>query len=336
MFHDVGKSLHPEFLCGKSAGGPKPSRQPHPEISAQVIIEHVPNGLKMAAKTSFGGRHSQLYRRTSRHKPDLLPNINAHPGRRCDELWSIKSQFRYPGPKPQTRETALLMLADGCEAKARADRARNEEEIEKIVRYIFDRTLSANQLDECDLTLHDLELIHVSFVETLKSFFHSRITYPEEKLSLVTERRSRYAALSGAKRALATSTRYANYKKASLQACPQSAQVHAPARRSALCTVSRFRSTRTSRAVSSRNFCARPQKPPSTINRPAPAHSPFLSAVMRLSKISTDSFWATTIPPMYYPSLQEADDPDAAGRYFVILPSPIHAPPLSTGRRSCP
>ena len=79
------------------------------------------------------------------------------------------------------------MLADGCEAKARADRPRTEEEIEKIVRYIFDRTMSANQLDECDLTMHDLELIRESFVETLKSFFHSRITYPEEKLPLVTQ-----------------------------------------------------------------------------------------------------------------------------------------------------
>jgi membrane-associated HD superfamily phosphohydrolase len=79
------------------------------------------------------------------------------------------------------------MLADGCEAKSRSDRPRTGEEIEKIVKYIIDRSLSSNQLDECELTLHDLRLVRESFNETLKGFFHSRIVYPEEKLPVVTD-----------------------------------------------------------------------------------------------------------------------------------------------------
>lgn len=187
MFHDVGKSLHPEFYIENQLEGQNPHDGLRPEVSAQVIIEHVPNGLKMAAKH----RLPRVVRNCIAEHHGT--NLTYYQYQRAvqdaggDESLVDKSKYHYPGPKPQSRETALLMLADGCEAKARADRPRNEEEISKIVRYIFDRTLSANQLDECDLTMHDLELIRESFVETLKSFFHSRITYPEEKLPLVTQ-----------------------------------------------------------------------------------------------------------------------------------------------------
>jgi membrane-associated HD superfamily phosphohydrolase len=79
------------------------------------------------------------------------------------------------------------MLADGTEAKSRSDRPRAEEEIEKIVKYIIDRSLAANQLDECDLTLHDLKLVRESFIDTLKGFYHARLTYPEETIETVTD-----------------------------------------------------------------------------------------------------------------------------------------------------
>lgn len=186
MFHDVGKATHPEFFIENQIEGQNPHDGMLPEVSAQVIIEHVTDGLKMAKKHrlprvihSFISQHHG----TNLTYYQYQRAIKAAGG---DELKVDKGQFRYPGPKPQTRESALLMLADGCESKSRADRPRNEEEIEKIVRYIIDRTLAANQLDECDLTVHDLKLVRESFVDTLKSFFHSRLTYPEERLPLVT------------------------------------------------------------------------------------------------------------------------------------------------------
>jgi hypothetical protein len=86
--------------------------------------------------------------------------------------------FTYPGPKPQSLETALLMLADGCEAKARADNPTTTDEIDKIARYIINRRLRQGQLDECNLSLTDLNTVRESFVNTLKGFFHSRLQYP--------------------------------------------------------------------------------------------------------------------------------------------------------------
>jgi hypothetical protein len=187
MFHDVGKAIHPEYFVENQIDGQNPHDQLLPAVSAQVIIEHVPNGLKMAAKH----RLPQVVRNciAEHHGTNLTfyqyqRAVKAAAG---DDRLVDKSTFHYPGPKPQSRETALLMLADGCEAKSRSDRPRNEEEIEKIVRYIIDRTLASNQLDECDLTMHDIKIIRESFVETLKSFFHSRLTYPEEKLPQVSD-----------------------------------------------------------------------------------------------------------------------------------------------------
>jgi hypothetical protein len=87
--------------------------------------------------------------------------------------------FTYPGPKPQSSETALLMLADGCDAKARADNPTATDEIDDIVRYIINRRLRQGQLDECNLSLTDLDKVRGSFVNTLTGFFHSRLQYPK-------------------------------------------------------------------------------------------------------------------------------------------------------------
>ncbi|HEY4721384.1 MAG TPA: HDIG domain-containing metalloprotein, partial [Anaerolineae bacterium] len=182
MFHDVGKAIHPEYFVENQIEGQNPHDGLLPEVSAQCIIEHIPNGLKMAQKH----RLPQVVRDciAEHHGTNLTyfqyqRALSAVGG---DDSQIDKTKFRYPGPKPQTKETALLMLADGCEAKSRSDRPRTGEEIEKIVKYIIDRSLSSNQLDECELTLHDLRLVRESFNETLKGFFHSRIVYPEEKL----------------------------------------------------------------------------------------------------------------------------------------------------------
>ncbi|MBM4422884.1 MAG: HDIG domain-containing protein [Chloroflexi bacterium] len=187
LFHDVGKAIHPEYYVENQIEGQNPHDGLLPEVSAQVIIEHVPNGLRMAAKHRLP---SVIRDCIAQHHGTNLTYfqyqraVGAVGG---DESKVDKSKFRYPGPKPQTRETALLMLADGCEAKSRSDRPRTKEELEKIVKYIIDRSVAATQLDECSLTLHDLKLIRESFNETLKGFFHSRIVYPEEKLNIVSD-----------------------------------------------------------------------------------------------------------------------------------------------------
>lgn len=187
LFHDIGKSLHPEYFVENQIEGENPHDGFLPEISAQCIIQHVPDGLKMAAK-----------HRLPRAIRDCIAehhgtNIARYQYQRAaqmadgDESKVDKSKFTYPGPKPQTKETALLMLADGCEAKSRSDLPRNVEEIEKIVKSIIDSRLAWGQLTECGLTLQELEQARLSFVETLQGFFHSRLKYPEEKVEQIEE-----------------------------------------------------------------------------------------------------------------------------------------------------
>jgi membrane-associated HD superfamily phosphohydrolase len=87
--------------------------------------------------------------------------------------------FRYPGPRPQSRETALLMLADGCQARARADLPQNDEELAMLVRKVITYCQQEGQLDDTRLTLRDLTVITETFVKTLQNTYHPRIRYPE-------------------------------------------------------------------------------------------------------------------------------------------------------------
>ena len=91
----------------------------------------------------------------------------------------MNQHFRYPGPKPQSKETAILMLADSCEARARAELPANADEMRLLVEKVIDRCLREGQLENSPLTLKDLNLIKESFITTLKNAHHPRIVYPE-------------------------------------------------------------------------------------------------------------------------------------------------------------
>ena len=91
------------------------------------------------------------------------------------------ANFTYPGPTPRSKETALLMLADGTEARARANTPRSDEEIIDVINNVFDTVQSTGQLDDTDLTLKDLQTIKQSFFNTLKQSYHPRIKYPEQR-----------------------------------------------------------------------------------------------------------------------------------------------------------
>ncbi len=187
LFHDVGKALYPEYFVENQIEGENPHDGFLPEVSAQCIIQHVPDGLKMAAKHRLPRAIRDCI---AEHHGTNIANFQYQRALKAangDQTKVDKAKFRYPGPKPQSKETALLMLADGCEAKSRADLPRNGEEIEKIVKTIIDSRLAGGQLTECSLTLQELELARQSFVETLQGFFHSRLKYPEEKIEQIEE-----------------------------------------------------------------------------------------------------------------------------------------------------
>lgn len=180
LFHDVGKGLHPEYFIENQITKENPHDAFPPDVSAEHIINHVRDGLRLAAKHRLP---SVICACIAEHHGDSITYFQYQRALKMangDETIVAKEKFRYPGPKPRSKETVLLMLADGCEAKSRSDLPRNVEDIEKIVKYVFDLRLSTGQLDECNITMHELRLAQVSFVETLKGFFHARLKYPEE------------------------------------------------------------------------------------------------------------------------------------------------------------
>lgn len=176
-YHDVGKLTHPYFFIENQLDG---SVNPHdnlePLASAQALHNHVSDGLKLAQKyhlpleiQAFISEHHGTTRAGSPYGRAL----KANPELKSD------APFRYKGPRPRSRETAILMLADGCEAFVRARKPATPEEMTELINKIVVDRLNDHQLDNSDLTLRDIDLVRQSFAETLRGLYHPRIDYPE-------------------------------------------------------------------------------------------------------------------------------------------------------------
>jgi putative nucleotidyltransferase with HDIG domain len=192
-YHDVGKLANPLAFIENQAGGDNIHDQLDPEVSAGIVKQHVVDGIDLAYKArlpkaviAFIPQHhgtaimSYFYARAK----EL-----AGPGTIVDER-----KFRHAGPKPQSREAALLMLADGVEASVRSLASRDEPAIRAMVTRIIEERTADGQFDECDLTLRDLERIREAFVGQLLGMYHTRIAYPQ---NTVVELESRRAAIGG-------------------------------------------------------------------------------------------------------------------------------------------
>ncbi len=179
LFHDIGKSRRPEYFIENQIVGENPHDRLSPKRSAKIIIDHVRDGAEMGRKHRLP---SPMRAAIVEHHGNSVTRYQYSNALKeaDDELMVDIADFTYPGPKPQTRETALLMLADGCESKSRADRPTSIEEIEAVVDFIFDIRISSRQLNECGLSFADVEQTRISFVNTLRGFFHSRIQYPDD------------------------------------------------------------------------------------------------------------------------------------------------------------
>jgi len=167
------------FIENQVIGSPNPHDNLEPEISAEIIIRHVTDGLELA-------RNHRLPRRIQdfivEHHGTMLTRyqyVKAVEAAGGDKSKVDKNQFRYPGPPPQSRETAILMLADGCEARLRAERPEGKEELRNVIKEVIDNRLSSEQLDNTDLTLRELDEIIESFTTTLRGIYHPRIEYPK-------------------------------------------------------------------------------------------------------------------------------------------------------------
>jgi putative nucleotidyltransferase with HDIG domain len=180
LYHDAGKALNPFFFIENQVPGtPNPHDDLDPESSADIIIRHVPDGLELAQKYRLPGRIQEFI---SEHHGTMITRyqyVTAVDKAGGEEDQVDKEQFRYPGPRPRSKETALLMLADGCEARMRAERPSDKEELRELVQSVIGTRLTAGQLNNTDLTLHDLDAIVDSFTATLRGVYHPRIEYPK-------------------------------------------------------------------------------------------------------------------------------------------------------------
>jgi putative nucleotidyltransferase with HDIG domain len=179
LYHDVGKAMNPAFFIeNQMPDNLNPHDDLDPQVAAQTIIRHVTDGVLLARKHRLPKRmqdfmlehHGTLL---ARYQYTLAVKAAGDDPDKVDE-----SQFRYPGPRPRSRETALLMLADGVEARARSMRPKTEEELRKIVQQTIDFCQKEGQLAETRFTLKDLTIITESFVTTLTGLYHPRIAYP--------------------------------------------------------------------------------------------------------------------------------------------------------------
>jgi putative nucleotidyltransferase with HDIG domain len=179
FYHDIGKIARPYFFAENQAEGTNVHSRLDPYTSAEIIISHVKDGLDLAKKYRLPRKVRDFI--VQHHGTSLASYFYREAAEQGGEENVNPDDFRYPGPKPQSRETAIVMLADACEATVRASRPATSEELEEIVRQIILNRLLEGDLDECDLTLNDLDQIREVFVSILQGLFHPRIKYPPKK-----------------------------------------------------------------------------------------------------------------------------------------------------------
>jgi putative nucleotidyltransferase with HDIG domain len=176
LYHDIGKTAAPEHFV-ENQMGKNPHDRLKPAQSAKIIISHVTYGTKLAKEMGLPQRIVDFIpqHHGTRTLHYFLKKAQAE-ARSEDEI--SENDFRYPGPKPQFREAAIMMIADSCEAAARSLAEPTPENIRFIVTKIVDAIVADDQLDECDLTLRELTQIRESMIRSLIAIYHSRVDYP--------------------------------------------------------------------------------------------------------------------------------------------------------------
>ena len=178
MYHDIGKMLNPAFFT-ENQSGINPHDQLSYKQSAQIVISHVTDGIKLAEKNNLPNVIKDFIR--THHGKGLTKYFyisyqNEHPDEEVD-----KEAFRYPGPNPFTKEQAILMMADSVEAASRSLKEYTEESISGLIDKIIDSQVQDGYFKECPITFKDIANVKSVFKEKLKTMYHTRISYPELK-----------------------------------------------------------------------------------------------------------------------------------------------------------
>lgn len=179
-YHDIGKTKRPYFFKENQLSNENPHDKINPALSASIIIAHAKDGLELAKEYKLPKVIQDMI--IQHHGTTLVKYFYYTLKNSLEENEEIdEKDFRYPGPKPSTKEAAILMLADSVEAAVRSINEPTKEKIEEMVNNIIKDKLNSGQLDECDLTLKDLGKIRVCFLTALNGIYHQRIEYPTEK-----------------------------------------------------------------------------------------------------------------------------------------------------------
>ena len=179
LYHDIGKIANPIYFTENQSGGISPHDQLTSIESAQMIISHVTEGLKLADKHNLPQQIRDLiatHHGQGKAKYFYIKYKNEHPDEPVDDLL-----FTYPGPNPFTKEQAILMMADAVEAASRSLPDYTEQTIRDLVSRIIDAQLKEGYFRDCPITFRDVQYAKTILIEKLKTIYHTRISYPEEK-----------------------------------------------------------------------------------------------------------------------------------------------------------
>jgi putative nucleotidyltransferase with HDIG domain len=178
-YHDVGKIKRPYFFIENQMGQENPHDKTSPTLSSLIITSHVRDGVELAREYGLPERIIQFVR--EHHGTTLVGYFytRATEGQTSETV--LEEDFRYEGPRPASKETAIVMLADSIEAAVRSLTKPTPARIEAMVKKIMGDRLNDHQLDRCDLTLRDLDTVAGIFASVLSGLFHPRVEYPEDQ-----------------------------------------------------------------------------------------------------------------------------------------------------------
>ncbi len=178
LYHDIGKIKRPEYFIENMSRSPDVHRDMAPSLSTLVIVNHVKEGAEMARKLKLPKKIREM---VEQHHGNSLVRYFYHKAKETydPEMQEIEEEsYRYPGPAPQSKEAALVMLADSIEAASRSLKSPSQENLKRVIVEIFENYLQDGQLDNSDFSLRELRAIAGSFHSTLYTIYHPRVEYP--------------------------------------------------------------------------------------------------------------------------------------------------------------
>jgi hypothetical protein len=177
-YHDIGKMLKPEYFVENQVYGPNKHEGLSPNMSSLIISSHVKDGLALAKELRLAPVIQEMI---PQHHGTRVMTYFYHKAKGSAEGKNgevVEADFRYPGPKPKSREAAIVMMADAVEAASRTLSDPTAAQIQGMIRRLTDTIVDDNQFDECDITLRDIRMVEESFFKTLTGLYHRRVEYP--------------------------------------------------------------------------------------------------------------------------------------------------------------